>query len=1609
MSNDHGQHGLFTTWLLFLFVMFAAAGTANASLGCYDCHGTRISHDNRPLDAAYRNITSGGFQGTHRNHLPSGAGNLNCETCHQGSGSYTSSHRDGLIQLSPNIKASPQPASYNHYTTPFPQTPSPRLGSCVNVNCHFEAETPVWGSKSLSSPVGCATCHGAPPGDGNHPASSGPGKKHGDYYGTDTGSCVKCHSDHTGEASPFAHATSAGTRPLNIQFTNTPNSNGSYSGTVSYPAYLPSQNPSRSGTCSNLYCHSDGKDADPKIAPVWGGTLSAPCSSCHDSGGDATNLGGRHAAHTGPSGYSFTCERCHKGTVSGNDTIINPGKHVNKAKEVEFREGGTFDGTVKGCSNTYCHSNAAGGPPAVAVKWSDTASMKCYSCHKGRTEDNTAANCTEQGGIWNGTNGFCTPYLNITSNGHARLVGPQWIRKYPCSYCHNATVGAGGNIIDKTRHLNGVKDVVMAPQWSIVGRSAPSYDPVTKACNNVYCHSDGTTNPEDVRPFAWTASKTNCNSCHGHPRGSCSNAGCHDGRIDSSGKLWTIKTGWAAGQEWKAATPMFPNQGAGNARANSHSRHTDTNFTCDQCHAATIANGICTDCHTTGIPPGSMTEVAHLNGNFHVNKTKDVVFKQGGSYNPVTKTCANTACHSGGADPQWGGSVNNAVICLTCHGTTVSDVDSFGFKLYSTQAKINLTDWVTSGHGRPASAGPYPASGNPAANFPGNPCWYCHDNNVLHNDTNNPFRLRQHAQFANRFDKECVYCHMVGLDSECLSCHDTGESLAPQLSALPADASAHWPDGTAAPRPDHTVMSGGGTSCLSSMCHYVDPGNPDNDLKRHNAGAGVWTASQLTDVKNQYMMMGVCLKCHDDDTGGKCTSCHTAPSGNPLKYTLGFDPGTGFIKPQKARASSVHFGYKHNREYLQNGIWKGGKFCWDCHDPHGDSNIYMIQNKVATSTDGTFGIPKTRADVVFTRKQSGLDYARITAPYNGICNVCHSAGSQHYRVDGGDGHNASRVCTNCHEHRFTDSHADDLACNTCHKNKPVPRHSGFGLPRDCTKCHSGTIGMRMDVMGQMKANSHHVQGVTVTNKHCYACHWESTAEGLIDVKHHQGYNYKNYSSVKNAPVDLVVWGAGVRPDGYKLYSTAVRFLASNIGTADERAEVTKLTNVCISCHSNQNNNTQPFNDCKTPRQYAWDLQSIAARYSQTGTANWGKYNSTTYPNANQKDRVIKAFSAHGNAAANQGGFDPANGLDMAISNSRGGGQNVQCFDCHSSHGSKVVGVTSSYISFNGMKNGANLKETQAGKGGYSMSYKASANAAAGAVNPYKAGAGQCFDCHLTQNAGATPWGYQSTFGATAPIKGYSDSSMFGNTPPAYMQRYPYKTASIKGGHFKASNFLNHSTAAQNKIEGLCTPCHDPHGVSPTLGAKMPYALPMLKGTWMTSPYKEDVAVADTNNPPGGQKLSGPPSIFTDQNTFSGARITEDDSKFAGLCLRCHYKNNLTDGVNRNQPWKSTDRIHESVKGWGANSQHSYSCSKCHVPHASGLPRLMQTNCLDYKHRGRGPSGGQAGSNGYPTFEYSNYPGPESSGSFPRGVNQYGVNCHPTGNWPDNSWNAVTSW
>lgn len=193
---------------------------------------------------------------------------------------------------------------------------------------------------------------------------------------------------------------------------------------------------------------------------------------------------------------------------------------------------------------------------------------------------------------------------------------------------------------------------------------------------------------------------------------------------------------------------------------------------------------------------------------------------------------------------------------------------------------------------------------------------------------------------------------------------------------------------------------------------------------------------------------GQCLYCHDAAVGhnqvgnafrllnstdpvwgrnGVCMSCHAAGSAG---VTVG-----GISRNGSRKVGSYHYGTSHSITA------NGGRFCWDCHDGHGDGNIYMIHDNVYSSSDPASGVPTgTAAPVSFTAAVSGTNYAKSAAPFDGICNVCHT-NTGHYSKSGGDGHNSGTRCTTCHNHNGPDALSafapSGSSCDACHGYPPA--------------------------------------------------------------------------------------------------------------------------------------------------------------------------------------------------------------------------------------------------------------------------------------------------------------------------------------------------------------------------------------------------------------------------------------------------------------------------------------------------------------------------------------------------------------------------------------------
>jgi len=712
------------------------------------------------------------------------------------------------------------------------------------------------------------------------------------------------------------------------------------------------------------------KTADPNTGTgIYKGD-KLPCSDCHnphayDSGGAwqafirrnwpsgspvATRLSswtGRASTYmansTTPSGATRSdldsrtiCEACHGSADSGNPPVT-----YTQINDSNF-------------PNTYTNNaQIVAAPTTVSEHFNSRSQAACVSCHN---HNNIGASCSQCHGFPPSDTAspkYPTRFTRapnpdndadtVTRDSHPKHWGgkagetrgiPPYIYLFDCGTCHygsamgiDSSLGhhqdnnisvviqgiytkAGGSY-DNTNYYNQGPGFPFPPtrmgQLDNTNVSPNGWGSGTRyggnTCQNIYCHSAGRAiasmtlnNDNDFRRPVWDSGQQGCNGCHGLGTDNVANGGIN----------WGM--------------PSYANGGAGLDNANSHSKHVVSNrIECSICHAGTV----------TGV--GANRAIVGTVPTLHVNRSRDVQFGGGvtGTYDNAAKRCSVASCHGAG-NPQWGATL---VGCSACHLSSSTDSDYYlsgtdNIYLSRTVTNINDNEWRWSGHGRPTASGAYEKSGRPAANFgaaagAGDACYYCHNYYVSHDNTTNPFRLKDQTGAAS-------YLATLGWNATCMVCHF--HSSTPTQDQPPGY------------RPDNT-------------------------------------------------------------------------------YTL--------VRAAAAFVDNAHYGAKHGT------VNDGGKFCWDCHDPHGDrtqtngNNIYMIHGgsasrggtavgKLARVTDNTFGILGSGANrmtlnaPVFIDNATGTNYADNTNR-QGICQVCHTA-TNHYTQTSGDGHNQSTRCTQCHTH-----------------------------------------------------------------------------------------------------------------------------------------------------------------------------------------------------------------------------------------------------------------------------------------------------------------------------------------------------------------------------------------------------------------------------------------------------------------------------------------------------------------------------------------------------------------------------------------------------------------
>ncbi len=1048
------------------------------SNACYDCHGTATTDpanppdDFRPIDAPFRNITTGGFQGSHRTHMAQTIAMNVCEKCHTGSGSYTTGHMNDRIDMTANLNSSPVASKYSKAVSPlfFNWTSDQsNMGTCSNNNCHFEKITPTWAGTPFSytnnTTNDCDQCHGAPP-TGGGTGTEGSHTQHNAYY-SGAVQCKKCHVDHLGGAgNKFSHATSATRRGIIVAIldpTDVPA--GSYSGTGAN--FLPSQSGSQSfGNCTNLYCHSQGLSAStfnggnaPKTVATWGGSMPPNCEGCHGgnvtAAGNAinTNMHAKHINNAGAVGRNINCKECHTATVASDTTIASTANHPDKNINIKFDNSGVnkdaygpvYSGSATtvatgatkapgsalgaGCANIYCHSDghpAGGSRTYLPIAWNGPA-IGCNGCHG--TGNGTGY--PEHGNAGSGLAG---------SNSHtAHSANPGY--SIGCVRCHSGTTSDNTSVINGSAHLNGTS--------SIAGTDVKfdTFDPSGsyaggQTCNATYCHSSGNGNPPKKVPVWGDTMPADCTGCHG------GNAAVAAYNIISSGRH-----------------TAHMNNPAYLGSAN--------NLKCVECHALTV----------------NATDRTIIDKPRHVNKLNDYSgAKAGGTDNYATATgvCSNVYCHSSGqATPvfrnmtgskAWRAS--SPLSCKGCHGyETVAQGASFtsvaGEPSHVSGAVGSATANTHQQH----------VAGRNTTDSRG--CADCHrltvdqgmanklkDYSSLHLNTTRDVNFGVYGGYTGSYtasSKTCynTYCHSTGTPRWggapllCNACHNAKADDANWGSA--GAHKIHW-EGTNLPTSGLAAGNGTGDgttyrfSCNS--CHStpaVHANAPVSTIQAAEVYFGYTAAGRTgsytpagtsagSDGSMSFTAGGNCTSsyCHSDGNGVagptdvnwatttstadpavRCISCHgyTTASGSPI--------GTGshstHVSNYGISCSKCHFTTTSNGVNItdkRKHINKAKDVLWD-----------------ATNSDATPYSNPNCANIYCHSKGT-----TFSAPYTGIGKSPNSAAVWSGSIDG---------CNGCHDYNDGSNDTGPSYANGSPKANSHSKHvKTWGY--NCGVCHNDT-------------------------------------------------------------------------------------------------------------------------------------------------------------------------------------------------------------------------------------------------------------------------------------------------------------------------------------------------------------------------------------------------------------------------------------------------------------------------------------------------------------------------------------------------------------------------
>jgi hypothetical protein len=395
----------------------------------------------------------------------------------------------------------------------------------------------------------------------------------------------------------------------------------------------------------------------------------------------------------------------------------------------------------------------------------------------------------------------------------------------------------------------------------------------------------------------------------------------------------------------------------------------------------------------------------------------------------------------------------------------------------------------------------------------------------------------------------------------------------------------------------------------------------------------------------------------------------------------------------------------------------------------------------------------------------------------------------------------------------------------------------------------------------------------------------------------------------------------------------------NIGGPGTVASITAKTTeaeICWGCHDvvdtdNVTAGIQPVSEWGTNNKLTGSPVATQYNYGTLSTSNW---TAATWSSGKGTTFAYKTGAIQSTHAANSieaGATSALTGTTYAYKETKDAVGLIRCSYCHDVHDAGGIGV--------GPVGKPYLRGTWWS-------------------NPYEEDgapqAGQVFENILEY--GAVPRGGQTTTNMQKRLGGFwiDQNNVRPGTASTTVNGTTYYNPTATGGTGTGGAWTLSDSA------GLCVLCHTNNVNSMNQLVDEDPVTAGTQGLWFGTNGHANSAIGGTGTASGFAanifELRGGTAAnnINPAMHFKGA-VEPGDSNSTSYRNGGNSVVNYTPSINS----VSENTLPYAVELWGAalsydntttnNQYHKFSCSKCHNPHASRLPKLMITNCLDTKH------------------------------------------------------------